>query len=245
MQLSGTLDIFPLRELIEMTVSSSVTGVLQVRVEDEIGQLFFEDGRPYHAVVGDCTGFDAVCRLFEEHDAMFRFIAGQVVANETLWLDPWEMIDRAEQQAQAWLRVRPRIPNLRCVPVLRSNVGAEHIHISENTWPMLAAVDGERSVEAIAQTLGMAPLDVCVALLSLLDQELITIKSPLPGLLKPRPLPSEAKPDTAQSGVGFFDRLLAEAQEQEQERRPDLTDENVQDQRRVNRYLNNRYINNR
>jgi hypothetical protein len=239
-QLNGTLDRFPLRELIEMTVYSSVTGVLEVRVGDEIGRLFVHDGRPYHAAVGGCVGFEAVCLLFEEHNAMFRFVAGSRVAEETLWLDPWEMIERAAHQAELWLRVRPHIPSLTWVPTLRSVTDAEQIHISESVWPVLSAVDGQRNIEAIAATMSLAPLDVCVALISLLEQKLITIRQPRPALVEPRPLPTQAPPDAPASGSGFFDRLLADAQAHEQEQ-PDLTDD-TQGKQPNNHYLNNRYV---
>jgi hypothetical protein len=243
-QLDGTLDKFPLRELIEMIIYSSVIGVLEVRVDDEVGQLFFHDGRPYHAAVGEQTGFEAVCRMFEERTAMFRFVAGNVAEIETLWLDPWELIERAEHQAQLWLSVRPRIPNLTWVPALRSNAGTEHIHINENIWPVLSAVDGQRDIDAIALILGFAPLDICVALVSLLDQGLIAIKPPRPALLEPRPLPSQSPPEAARPANGFFDRLLAQAQATEAEQPPDLTDEHTQDQK-ANRYISNRYVNDR
>jgi uncharacterized protein DUF4388 len=245
LQLKGTLDQFPLRELIEMIVYSSVTGVLELRLGDQVGGLFFYDGRPYHAAASGETGLDAVGRLFEMPSAMFQFIAGHTVTNETLWLDPWEMIERAERQAVQWQRVRPHIPSVAWVPALRSNTGAEHIHINESTWPVLAAVDGQRSVAAIADNIGLTPLDVCVALVSLLDQKLIAIKPPRPGLLEPRPVLPQAKPEAPQQTSGFFDRVLAQAQAAEEERRPDLTQEESPDQQRSNRYVNNRYIDSR
>ncbi len=83
MQLDGTLDTFPLRELIEMIVYSSVTGVLELRLGQGVGQLFFYDGRPYHAVAGDETGLEAVPRLFEMPGAAFHFVAGHTVTDET------------------------------------------------------------------------------------------------------------------------------------------------------------------
>jgi hypothetical protein len=243
-QLDGTLIKFPLRELIEMIVYSSVAGVLELRVGDEIGRLFFDDGRPYHAAVGDSTGLDAVCRMFEERDAMFRFVAGPVAGEETIWLDPWELIERAQHQAELWRSVRPRIPNLAWVPALRSAAGAEHIHINETTWPVLAAVDGRRSVAEIADDLGFAPIDVCVALASLLDQGLITMMPARLAPLAPRSPAPQPSAESTRSAPGFFDRMLAQAQAEQEVRRPDLTDDPPQDQP-ADRYINNRYVNNR
>jgi hypothetical protein len=243
-QLDGTLSKFPLRELIEMIVYSSVAGVLELRIGDEVGQLFFNDGRPYHAAVGDSTGFDAICRMFEVRDAVFRFVAGPVASEETLWFDPWEMIERAHRQAELWQSVRPRIPNLAWVPALRTAAGADHIHINETTWPVLAAVDGRRSVAEIAADLGFAPIDVCVALVNLLDQGLITMMPARLAPLGPRSLPSQSDTESSRSTPGFLDRMLAQAQAEEQEPRPNLTDETPPDPQ-ADRYINNRYVNNR
>ena len=242
MQLDGTLDTFPLRELIEMIVYSSVTGVLELRLGQHVGQLFFYDGRPYHALGGNETGLEAVSRLFEMPGAAFHFIAGHTVTDESLWHDPLEMIERAERQATQWQLVRPHIPSITWVPSLLSNSNAEHIHINESTWPVLAAVDGQRSVAAIAENIGMSPLDVCVALTSLLEQKLIAVRAPRPGFVEPRTAQASAAPQAPQQSTGFFDRVLAQAQAAEGERRPDLTEEEPPDQQRSNRYVNNRYI---
>ena len=65
-QLDGNLNKFPLRELIEMVVYSSVTGVLELRAGADIGQIFFRDGQPYHAVAGQRAGMDAIAAMFED-----------------------------------------------------------------------------------------------------------------------------------------------------------------------------------
>lgn len=242
MQLDGTLDTFPLRELIEMIVYSSVTGVLELRLGQGVGQLFFYDGRPYHAIAGDEAGQEAVPRLFEMPGAAFHFVAGHTVTDETLWQDPLEMIERAERQAAEWQRIRPLIPSTAWVPTLLSHSNAEHIHINERAWPVLAAVDGQRSVAEVAENLGMTVLDVCVALASLLEQKLIAVRAPRPGFLEPRTAQASSAPQAPPPSSGFFDRVLAQAQAAEGERRPDLTEEEPADQQRSNRYVNNRYI---
>jgi hypothetical protein len=88
----------------------------------------------------------------------------------------------------------------------------------------------------------MSPLDVCVALTSLLEQKLIAVRAPRPGFVEPRTAQASAAPQAPQQSAGFFDRVLAQAQAAEGERRPDLTEEEPPDQQRSNRYVNNRYI---
>lgn len=243
MQLDGTLDKFPLRELIEMVVYSSVTGVLEMAVGDGIGRLFFRDGRPYHAVAGEQVGADAVAAMFEERDAPFRFVADRDTPESTLWVDPWELIERAEAQARKWAAIRAHIPTLDHVPALRTLQSANQIQISEAIWPVLAAVDGQRSVREIAGHLNWVLLDACDGLVDLIDRGLIEIQ---PQRLMPRAPRAVASPAAAgsaegegRSASGFLERLLAEAQAKEKQR-PDLTDEQAQDRKRVYRYVDDR-----
>jgi hypothetical protein len=241
-QLDGTLDKFPLRELIEMIVYSSVTGVLELHTGADVAQLFFRDGQPYHALAGVQTGGDALGAMFEQPAAAFRFVADRESAEVTLWADPWELIERAVEQAQRWITIRARIPSADAVPALRQVPSSNQIQISEATWPVLAAVDGQRTIAEIAS-------HTCVALLALIDGGLVALHTPFTSTLT---RPAIATPEGAaqaslhsspesprQAGNGFLERLLAEAQAKEQER-PDLTDDEAQDRKRVYRYVDDR-----
>jgi hypothetical protein len=92
-------------------------------------------------------------------------------------------------------------------------------------------------------------LDACVALADLVEQGLIEIRrsvaAPTSSLFAP---PTAAASQTAaaqpseaetRSRSGFLERLLADAQAEEQ-RRPDLTDDDTQDRKRVSRYVDDR-----
>ena len=254
MQLDGNLDKFPLRELIEMVTYSSVTGVLEVRTGDEIGQIFFTDGRPYHAVAGERAGLDAVAAMFEERDAPFRFVADQEIAETTIWHDTWELIERGEEQAQLWLGLRKRIASIECVPVLCGAPAASQVHISETAWPVLSAINGQRTVGEVAGYLNIVLVDAYQSLIVLADQGLVTIQPPrqhpkTSGLFLPKlaDAPSSSGdlgadganlPEPTSAG-GFLERLLAEAKSQEQQR-PELTDDEAQERKRVYRYVDDR-----
>jgi hypothetical protein len=239
-QLDGTLDKFPLRELIEMIVYSSVTGVLETRAGHDVGQIFFRDGRPYHAVAGERRGVDALGAMFEERSAPFRFVADRDTTDSTLWADPWDLIERGEEQASRWASVRAHIPNVECVPALRHGPSAGQIQISEMVWPVLAAVDGQRSVRQISEYLNWVLLDTCMALIPLIERELIAIDHPRVAIADPT-LSSPVATEGQRPTNGFLERLLAEAQAKEQQR-PDLTDDEAQDRKRVYRY---RYVDDR
>jgi len=246
-QLEGTLDTFPLRELIEMVVYSSVTGALQVQVNGGIGRLYFRDGRPYHAVAGEHTAINAVGAMFEQKNARFRFAAGDVSADTTLWMDPLEMIEHAEELARLWQKVRQVIPDVGFIPILLGDVAQSQVHINEVIWPVLSVIDGQRTVQEISTQLNLVLLDTCLALVTLIEQGLVVMKRS--SVAKPPAIslpeagqkisePTRAPAPTTNSS-GFLERLLADAKAKEQQR-PDLTDDQAQERKQVYRYVDDR-----
>ncbi|MEN9938608.1 MAG: hypothetical protein RLZZ387_5187 [Chloroflexota bacterium] len=217
MELEGTIGTFSLRELIEMIVYSSVAGVLEVGEGTSAGQLYFRDGLPYDAQAGGVSGLDAAALLFECEGLPFRFVAGSTSAHETLWMDPWELMDRCEERARVWAGLRPYIPGLDWVPVLRSIPAGDQVHISEVAWPVLSAVDGQRSVLGIGEYLSLSNVEVCQALVGLLRQRLIILQPPP----EPPETPVSGAGEAAQGEGGFFERLIAKTLEEERRRTSD------------------------
>ncbi len=212
MQLAGSLSQFPLRELIEMAVYSSVSGVLEVQVGDDTGRIFFRDGLPQHAELAVLQGVDAIGRMFAEQDASFRFLADSTPVTPTLWMDPWELIELAEHQAQTWAKVRPYVPALGAVPVLRIPRQKAQSLISADVGPLLTLIDGRRSIPDIARDLAVTLIDVYVGVASLVQQQIV-ILVPLPPLqTAPPPEPGS---DAGEKRDGFFERLIARALEEE------------------------------
>jgi hypothetical protein len=177
MQLEGNISQFPLSELIMLITASAVTGALEVGETNCVGLIFCRDGRVYHATAGKRVGVDAVRRMTEAHDAPFRFIFGAHDANETLWPDPQMLIGFTRRQEQLQRLVRPYFPSLEWVPILWASAD-EAVHISAAIWPVLAAVDGERSVADISALLGYEPLEIGVTLSELAARGLVNIRPP-------------------------------------------------------------------
>ncbi len=203
MQLEGNLNQLSLRELIEMITYSSVKGMLEVRDSELAAHLFFSDGQPCHAVAGDLRGIDAVGRIFEIREGAFRFYAGSEADAETLWYESAELIQRGEDLARGWLRIRALIPSHHWVPVLTESGIAPRIQLDPYVWPVLAAVDGKRDIIAIANHLSISLYEVCDILADLKQRGLITVNPPVvvsdssSGTIAPM----QAKP-------GFFERLI-------------------------------------
>ena len=210
-QLEGSLDQFPLRELIEMAVYSSVSGVLEVQVGPDAGRIFFRDGLPQHAELSGLHGVDAIGRMFAERNAPFRFVADSTPVTPTLWMDPWEIIELAEHQAQTWSTVRDYVPLPQMIPILRVPGPTAASLAGEETRPLLAAIDGRRTILDIAHDLSIAPIDVCVGIASLVQQHIITLAAPQQSSTEA----AEAPIREVEKRDGFFERLIARAIEEE------------------------------
>jgi hypothetical protein len=207
LKLEGVLTTFPLRELIEMTVYSSVTGVLTIYGPAGSGQIFFRDGQPYHADYGTVVGDQAVVRLFEANDAHFSFVADAVSEEETLWHDPMDLIELSERQAARWSRVRTEITDLALVPRL-VNGSSDQFLIDGDHWPVISAVDGVRSLSVIADFLGRDTLEVCEAAVELRRSGMLVLDQPPPPPAHAPVTSSTTAPGT-RPRHSIFDRILA------------------------------------
>jgi hypothetical protein len=217
MKLEGSIRQFPLSDLISMILASSATGVLEVGGPTKIGQIFCRSGRAYHALAGQQDGVEAIRHMIEAYDVPFRFIADVRHAAETLWPDAQMLIGFARRQEQMLRRVRPYIPSLAWVPVLCVPNSREGVRLSMAAWPVLAMVDGQRSVAEIAAALGHEPLEIGLTLSQLIARGLVNLKPPRQAAIQPPPPPVRPATEPAQpvavsedgeSFGGFFEWLL-------------------------------------
>lgn len=206
MKLEGSLDMFPLRELVEMTVYSSVTGVLNIFGAQGTGQIFFRNGQAYHAAYGGAVGVHAVIALLDEPPTTFSFVGDSTSDRETLWGDPLDLIDNAERIATRWKRIRKYVPSLDVIPC--ALCPAEYVQggmIAEH-WSIFAAIDGQRTLADIIQALNFEPVEVCEAIAQMCEENLIELRcADTPDLAGEADLGAERQ--SQKSGV--LDRLLA------------------------------------
>ncbi len=207
MKLEGTLETFPLRELLEMTLYSSVTGVLNVYWTQGSSQIYFRDGQPYHATSNTAVGVDAIAAIFEHPGASFAFVSDLMSDAESIWGDPLDLIDRAERLAARWRRVRNSVASMDLVPKLAIKESDVMAYVSREYWPICQGMDGTRTLEELATELAWEPIAFAEAVAQLLAENAITLQQPVvaPAVVSV-PNTSEAR---KAKGKGLFDRLMA------------------------------------
>jgi hypothetical protein len=207
-KLEGAISTFPLRELIDMIAYSSVTGVLNIYAADLSGHLYFRDGHLYHVDAGATEGIDALALILERPQATFAFVSDPTVNRETLWGDYEQHLRLAEHLAARWSYIRPHIPHLKLIPILIAPIEQVQRAVNPAHLPLLAVIDGERTLIAIARSLSWAPIEVAETTLHLLQQRLIAMHE---GPASERQL-LEERPDAAHpSRSGIFDRMRRQA----------------------------------
>lgn len=208
MKLEGTLDTFPLRELIDMAVYSSVTGAINIYSRGEHGRLYFRDGTLYHATRGSAKGADALAELFEHSGGTFAMVSDVTTDEESLWGALSHHLQAAEQLASRWRMARPYVPSLDLTPALLVSREAAQRRIGPAHYPILGAIDGQATLREIAASLGWAEIDVAEAV----------VQMSVDGLVDLRIQRTDADVTPAAGGGssargGLFDRLRLRAPE--------------------------------
>lgn len=208
MKLEGSLATFPLRELIEMVVYSSVTGVLNISSPSAVGHLFFRDSALYHVERGAAEGVDALAELFELSHGSFCFVSNAVCEKQSLYGALNTHLLAAEGLGARWRQIRAYIPHLDLVPQTVSLRDGLLRRASPAHADVLAAVDGRASLREIAARLGWAPIDIAEIVAQLSVDGVVELRPPQHG-----PAPADHHAPHERPGCnGLFDRILAHTQ---------------------------------
>ncbi|HEX5689253.1 MAG TPA: DUF4388 domain-containing protein [Roseiflexaceae bacterium] len=205
MQLEGNIRDFPLSELLTLIADSAISGMLEIEQHADVGRIFCRDGRVYHVELREHCDYAALDRLIEWNQASFRFIAGVEHGTETFWPSRQALIGYVRRAERLHRQMRRYIPRLDWIPVLCAFRNDTSVRLSTAIWPILAAVDGQRSVAEIAALIGQEPLEIGVAVSDLIGRGLAYIKPPRAFPDDIAPATSADEEDTAGS---FFEWLL-------------------------------------
>jgi Domain of unknown function (DUF4388) len=163
-KLEGTLQTFPLRELIDMIIYSSVTGVLNLYDTESTGHIYVRDGHLYHADQYGLRGVDALAAMLElPSTTRFAFVSELTIDEESIWGDAEFHLQSAERTAVRWRHVRPIVRNMALVPRALLSPEVALNRAGPSLQPLLTIVDGRLSLHQIAAQLGWSDLDTAEA----------------------------------------------------------------------------------
>ncbi len=188
--LQGTLETLALPELLGLLAQSRKTGALWLDAANSSAVLYIVDGRCCAAEsseagdeLSDAAALLArvidVCFAVERaDDGRFRFGPEEPpwTCEETIDLEV--AIDELSRLVDEWREIQAVIPSLDCRIRLADDLGVEELTVDRERWQLIISLDGRRSVRDLVRKTNRPVLDVCHAILTLVDAGAVNVGPP-------------------------------------------------------------------
>ncbi|HET9078326.1 MAG TPA: DUF4388 domain-containing protein [Acidimicrobiales bacterium] len=205
MPLAGTFDVLDFGEILGLLSKRSATGRLQVRCASMHGTIWLSGGRATAAEIGSgSTGLGGIPygegrtkwqSLLEDicFDALraprgsFEFHPEDEVnipAGPRVSVD--EVVEAGNKRLEMWREVESVIHSFEAVPRLAEALNDDSLVISQERWRILVAVDGRRSVAALARRMDTELLEFCQMLKPMIESGAVLLDQP-DGFMKSLP----------------------------------------------------------
>jgi Domain of unknown function (DUF4388) len=179
--LQGTFDTLALQELLGLLAHSRKTGALGLDAGPASAVVYVTEGRCCAALsnesgepVSDAPSLvvrlvDLCFAVARTDDGSFRFGSEEPpwVCADTIDLDVAN--DELSRLLEEWREIQAVIPSLECRIKLSEDLGIDELVVDRERWRLLTAIDGRRSVRDLVRKTNRPVLDVCHALLALVD----------------------------------------------------------------------------
>jgi hypothetical protein len=151
--------------------------------------VYIDDGHLVGADVGEHSTNSAadvqsrleeICfELLEAERGSFEFTPDAVGMGPAMVnLEVDEALEAARRRLADWREIQEVIPSLDLHPRVVDSLPAEQVTLSKERWRMVTAIDGRRSIRAIARSVGFTEYDTCRAVKSLMDDGIVELVGP-------------------------------------------------------------------
>jgi hypothetical protein len=176
MSLQGSLSELPLPDVIQLVSVSGKTGAFEIQGEHEAGRIFLRDGQIVDARVGRLRGDSAVYEMAIWSQGSFVFRPGEETERVTVHIYNANLMMEAARRLDEWRVLSRKIPSLDLVPYFTTrDQGADQVTLSPQEWILITRIDGEHSIEEIANQLKWAPFDVSKLLFGMVTTGLVAL----------------------------------------------------------------------
>jgi hypothetical protein len=184
------LETLALPELLGLFSQSRKTGALWLDAGNSSAVLYIADGRCCAAESSDAgdpltDGTALLARVIDvcfaverADDGKFRFGPEEPewACEETVDLEV--AIDELARLVDEWREIQAVIPSLDCRIRLADELGVEELVVDRERWQLITSLDGRRSVRDLVRKTNRPVLDVCHALLALVDSGAVNVGPP-------------------------------------------------------------------
>lgn len=177
--LTGSLEQWPLPELLNMLGSSRQSGRVEIDNGGVQGSVFLQEGSIVHATAPAETGVAALTSLFMLEAGTFTFEPRVPSPAVTLSRPLDSLIAEVTKEASERETIRKVIPSISVLPRLSQEAPLTPVTLEPSDWVLVASADGTESIEEIASRLKSEPGPVMRAYFALAKRGLLRFDAPL------------------------------------------------------------------
>ncbi|MGB6057681.1 MAG: DUF4388 domain-containing protein [Microthrixaceae bacterium] len=187
MALQGTIDTFPLTDVLALLGSSAKTGLLTLTGDRGSGRIWL-DGENILGGSLDDTAPLGVDRLMFEllrfEQGSFEFSAFEPSEIPEFGDAPMQVkvcVENAGKMLEQWERIESIVPSLAHRISLAPELPVDELSVDGELWSFLVAVSTSGTVADAATALGMDSYEGSAVIASLIEQKLVVIAEPAVG----------------------------------------------------------------
>jgi hypothetical protein len=179
--LQGTIDAFPVVDVLQLLASAHKTGRLIVEGDRSTAQLFVVDGA---VTDGGVQGLDlddvadVVVELLRYQEGSFLFEPGSTAPDPSGPQDLVTLVESAHERLQAWSAVEAVVPSLAHRLALVPELGGDSVELSASDWPVVVAAGAQDRVGDLVTALGTSDLAGCALIADLVERGVVVVEAP-------------------------------------------------------------------
>lgn len=187
MALQGTIDAFPLTDVLQLLASSSKSGRLLLDGDRGRRTLWIDRGTVTGADGAASTSAAvAVMELLRFSDGSFEFHAATDVEPEPpVELDPLPLgscLEQAAELLEEWERIEAVVPSMDHRVRLSDELVEDTVTLDRDAWALVASIVDRPTVATVVRRQELDEFAGCAALASLVARSLVVIDEPEPYL---------------------------------------------------------------
>jgi hypothetical protein len=173
--LQGSLESFPLPDVLALLASTKKRGELRVAGPQGAGRVWMSDGAVVGAEAGSARGsVDVLFQLLRVDSGSFTFDANtDVPAGKPRDLEP--LIAEAQARLAEWQLIEAVVPSMATPVDLAEELPASKVTVSAAQWRVLRIVAGGATVKDVAAVLDTDEFHACQAVKLLVDAGLVAV----------------------------------------------------------------------
>lgn len=190
MPLQGTIDSFPLADVLSLLDSTAQVGRLNVLGDFnsgwvEIAEGFITSAELTHGRVQE--PLKVVLELLRCNEGEFEFIVVDSAELSASMFEPILLsacLEESAQRLKCWEEIELVLPSLSHQIQLRGKLSVSEVKVDSFQWSVLAAIHGCSAISEVIDRMNIDDLEVCTGLANLINQDLAILLGPVTDELK-------------------------------------------------------------